>query len=302
MSRSITALALIACLSLVSFVQAATDLSMNLRYNDPADPNEGGLWWLVAKTDTAGIAGLTINFDPNTIGLVGHEVGFSPSPDPNYGIPTVTPGDIGHELLGGDLGVNIFSDPNGTNYVEFLYAQFPPSYVLGVGSGTASIGADPLNNSAWDGATIIASGAFDTVRPVLSSVNGAASELVDPNSNPVLCDVGGGCLTYTVRGDALKGTVEEDPNEGLLAGDANRDGSVDFLDFSALSGNYLVAGPWGWDDADFNDDAAVDFLDFSFLSGNYLKNSNPPTIATIPEPSSCILALAAVCLSLTRRR
>ena len=78
MALSVCAIAMTAMLASAVF-GLTVDVGLNLRYNDPADPTEGGIWQLVAKTDDAnGIAGLSAY-----ISGVGSSVDFS-SPYP-YG-------------------------------------------------------------------------------------------------------------------------------------------------------------------------------------------------------------------------
>jgi T5SS/PEP-CTERM-associated repeat protein len=104
-----------------------------------------------------------------------------------------------------------------------------------------------------------------------------------------------------------------------LAGDANLDGSVDFLDLSRLAQNYNAAGGTRtWSSGDFNNDGIVDFNDLAKLAQNY--NTALPTgsiagapagftadlaqaFASVPEPSVAVFALVMTCgLTLGRRR
>jgi hypothetical protein len=54
-----------------------------------------------------------------------------------------------------------------------------------------------------------------------------------------------------------------------LAGDANRDRAVDFLDLSAMAQNYNAGGGKAWADGDFNGDGSVDFNDLAILAQRY---------------------------------
>lgn len=95
-----------------------------------------------------------------------------------------------------------------------------------------------------------------------------------------------------------------DPRERLcgadpLPGDANKDGSVTFVDFITLANNFGTPGSWA--DGDFSGDGVVDFGDFRQLAENFGESVS--TIAAVPEPSS--LFLMVVCGSLmfdVRRR
>jgi hypothetical protein len=59
----------------------------------------------------------------------------------------------------------------------------------------------------------------------------------------------------------------------LINGDANKDNSVDLLDYFALSDSYNIAevdeNPAFNGNADFNKDGSVDLLDYFILSDGY---------------------------------
>ena len=84
----------------------------------------------------------------------------------------------------------------------------------------------------------------------------------------------------------LTGQDNVDALEVVLTGDANLDGKVDFLDFSALSGSYTLTGT-NWFTGDFNGDGKTDFLDFSALSANYTAMTG--AIQIVPEPISMVI-------------
>src|SRR6185436_10573056 len=66
-----------------------------------------------------------------------------------------------------------------------------------------------------------------------------------------------------------------------LAGDANLDGAVDFLDLSRLAQSYNVTdGTRTWAQGDYNYDGNVDFTDLAKLAQNY--NTTLPGGAAIP--------------------
>jgi hypothetical protein len=97
-----------------------------------------------------------------------------------------------------------------------------------------------------------------------------------------------------------------------LAGDANRDGSVNGTDFALLAGNFGVASGADWGRGDFNGDGAVNGSDFALLAGNFGKMGGDPPVfgggaflsasgsAAVPEPSA--LGLLALPAFLLRRR
>lgn len=105
-------------------------------------------------------------------------------------------------------------------------------------------------------------------------------------------------------------------------GDANADGSVDFLDLAKLAQSYNVTdGQRRWSDGDFNNDGNVDFLDLSLLAQNYNTTGvqGAPAlpagassdfaadwaaaIASVPEPSMIgVVGLMLTPLLARRRR
>jgi hypothetical protein len=104
-------------------------------------------------------------------------------------------------------------------------------------------------------------------------------------------------------------------------GDANADGSVDFLDLAKLAQSYNVTdGQRRWSDGDFNSDGNVDFLDLSLLAQNYnttgvqgapavpagasadFSADWAKAVASVPEPSMIGVAGLLVTPLLARRR
>lgn len=62
-------------------------------------------------------------------------------------------------------------------------------------------------------------------------------------------------------------TVEPNPVEANLGGDANLDGVVDFNDFLIIAANYNQEGTWS--NGDFDGDGLVSFTDFLMVSRNF---------------------------------
>jgi autotransporter-associated beta strand protein len=107
-----------------------------------------------------------------------------------------------------------------------------------------------------------------------------------------------------------------------LAGDANLDGAVDFLDLSRLAQNYNVTdGTRTWAQGDYNYDGNVDFVDLAKLAQSYnttLPGGAPAipagapagfeadlarAFAEVPEPSALLAVLPGLALlALGRRR
>jgi len=92
-------------------------------------------------------------------------------------------------------------------------------------------------------------------------------------------------LQFTVVTDEAGGYLAMDHLQigfAALAGDADRDGTVNFNDFLVLSMNFGAEG--GWAEGDFTHDGRVEFPDFLQLSANFGKQFEMP-LATAPEPS-----------------
>ena len=87
---------------------------------------------------------------------------------------------------------------------------------------------------------------------------------------------------------------------GLIEGDLNGNGSVDFSDFLALSANFSQAAPYSGGDID--GDGTVAFPDFLTLSANFGQSSEG-ALASVPEPvSATMLWFGLAALGLLRRR
>jgi rhamnogalacturonan endolyase len=84
-----------------------------------------------------------------------------------------------------------------------------------------------------------------------------------------------------------------------LAGDANRDRSVDFLDLSAMAQNYNASGGKAWADGDFNGDGSVDFQDLAILAQRYNTSLAAPAAGAAAATSTASSAadLSAVTMA-----
>ncbi|MCH8840147.1 MAG: PEP-CTERM sorting domain-containing protein [Planctomycetes bacterium] len=85
-------------------------------------------------------------------------------------------------------------------------------------------------------------------------------------------------------------------------GDFNEDGSTDGLDFLAWQRGFGTA-PAVLSQGDGNGDGNVDGIDLAIWEQSYGTVAPlSTTSAAVPEPSTCGLALAALCLAMSRRR
>jgi len=262
--------------------QAAVNLSLNLHYTNPANPAAGGTFQLVGRTDNAnGIAAINAYLSGiNTAGLT-----FAPSINQLSGGPYVT------------------AVTGGTNVV---YGQDTSAgtLVMNVGrtTGPSNIASDPLHSTVWNNSSLVFSGTFGATRPAFITVgaNSTDANVFNAGTTTTPLPAGGvvaaGTVTTKVRGDSVS-------IDGLKAGDANRDWTVSFGDFSVLQSNYGGTGKT-WDQGDFNADGNVSFGDFSALQANYGSVVTPPSVASVPEPAAVSLALFAVAggASLLRRK
>ncbi len=282
-------------------VQAQVDVQLNLRYIDPADESLGGEWDLLAQSDaTMGLAGLRVVLDGIT-GVTGVDMGtITPNSDAFDDVTSV----FGFQPFGS--GVEIVA---GDDFAGALLTG------VGTGSGASNVASDDLfpgNSPIWDNSALLASGTFGATRPAFLEVNSAngnlmpgsgvfalANEFNVAGTDAVLAAVG---LT-SVRGDGVS-------SDGLLLGDADRNGSVLIGDLNVLLSNFNGAGAGGgtWDLGDFDSSSTTVIGDLNLLLTNFNSSSNPPALSAsttgVPEPSAiALLSLGtAMLLSLRRNR
>lgn len=269
---------------------AAISLSLNLRYNDPADVTEGGTWDLLAKTDSAnGISGLVVVLDNITFGSTTFNNSIVGIP-----IETSQSGTLTEIVWGYDVnataGVGKFAN-------------------VGKGNGSpGNVAKDDLFPGAansYDNMALIMSGAFGAVRPSFGTLPGTGGGPTAGQEWTSAAMTAGGSILEVGTGITLMGGdgVRGDSVavDGLKQGDANRDGIVNTGDLSLLLANFNAAnGTWG--QGNFNDDAVVNTGDLSLLLANFNGTTPSPAITAVPEPSSALLALFALSLGAMRRR
>jgi hypothetical protein len=274
--------------AMASVSVADTQLSLNLRYTQPADPSQGGTFRLVGITD-----------DPD--GLVGVSAYLE-----NIDMGGITaPAGVNANINGGVVPVADFG-----GVINVVYGQ-DLSQAVQTGVGTPGMAApprlasDPLNNAAWNNASVLVSGTFGATRPVFSSsgANSTDANEYDPGSN---VGVAPGSLTTTVRGDSLNSLGLESPaGAGLVAGDVNRDGVVNVSGDALTLVGFIGTGTT-WDQGDINGDGVVNVSgDALTLVGNIGVGQIPPAIGGVPEPSTiglAGLAFAGFGLAMRRRK
>jgi hypothetical protein len=304
-----------------STAQAANvNLSLNLRYTDPADPSEGGRWFLMAKTDsTIGLAGVSAyiaNIDTTGI-VLGNNVA-------SLQYPTMANNVTGSIANSGNPYNGVFED-GAIDPVNVVWGQdvsVGGAILANVGrpGGPGNYATDPLGNATWANSALLASGTFAGGgnagnffnRPIF--VDDVGTQLNDTGANTLASTTLGdeallATVTKTVRGDSLASFGLNSPGTaGLRPGDANRDGAVGAPDSALMFGNWgPLATNRGWDTGDFNDDGATGAPDSALLFGAWNPLGTlyvPPTVGAVPEPSTFLLAgmAALVACRAGRRR
>ncbi len=284
---SLTALALVVGSSAVQ--AAVVNLSLNLRYNDPADPSEGGRFFLMAKTDgTFGLAGVDVRL--NNVNTAGIALGNPTA----VGAGTAAYATLASNVTGSIAnGGNPYAGLIGSS-VNIVWGQDVGTLVVpNVGKGTGTPGnfaTDPLRNAAWNNSALLVSGTFGATRP--SFVSASANVLGSATTGTAA--VAATSTTTTVRGDSLNTLGLETPaGAGLIRGDLNRSGTVTFNGdvLPAFNNLGLFPGVATWDQGDFNDSGTITFNGdvIPALNNNGVAAPPAPPLAAGPEPASIAL-------------
>ncbi|MEM1011785.1 MAG: matrixin family metalloprotease [Planctomycetota bacterium] len=213
----------------------------------------------------------------------------------------VEPDDVDFISLDGFSDVDFFSfDVDSAALVDLSLTPFGGTYSQGPQNGSQSVDDNSDDNDLT--LTIFDS---DGVTQ-LAQVNDFAGGFTESLSNFVLDAAGTYYARITGAVDAMVFYSLIVDGDGVLLGDANRDGVVDLADFGILRANFGLTGGFG--DANFNNDGVVDLTDFGILRSNFGNSSASDLaildawVATIPEPTTGLFALASVGLLAGRRR
>lgn len=147
---------------------------------------------------------------------------------------------------------------------------------------------------------------YTNLADVLSTWDDLVAAELDDN-NAITAVLASGTSDFKLMKDGL--------GAGLMGGDTNFDGTVNFDDLLKLAQNYLASGIDQWSDGDFDLNGAVEFDDLLVIAQNYapgsvINGSLSDTFSAewsmarslVPEPTMMIsLALAAGSVSRRRR-
>ncbi len=292
------------------------DLSLNLRYTNPAKPELGGLWYLVAKTSggspNAGIAGVSA-YITNISTTVSHGSSIAAG----NGYPAVTASTINNIAgTGGNPFNGIFNGATNVLYGQDISvgALNPIIGGIGQGSGAGNVASDPLKNSAFNNYAVLLSGTFagggnagnQFNRPAFSTAAGNVTSGNVLASTTLGTAAIAATVTTHVRGDNLNTFTFNTPGTaGLRAGDSNRDFAIGAADLVNVTNNWgPAAGNRTWDQGDSNGDGNIGAADLVNVTNNWSPAGYTPVpaLAAVPEPTSLALGSLAVGLLLAARR
>ena len=87
-----------------------------------------------------------------------------------------------------------------------------------------------------------------------------------------------------------------------LMGDTNLDGTVNAVDFTALSQHFNGTGAV-WMNGDFNNDGVVNAIDFNTLANNFGRKMTAPALGgVVPEPMMGLGLITLTSLGCRSRR
>ena len=268
------------------------DVSLNLRYTDPANPAEGGKFYVVAQsnatTGPGGLAGLSLNIS----NIDSASVVFGSAAENGY--TATTRAQLNDTLA--PAGNSPYKTTSG-GFVNLVYGQDNSLALvtnIAKGAGTpGNIATDPLRNTAtWNNSTLLFSGTFGATRPAFGTGN-------DANVFTSATATGQATVLASVRGDSLASLGLNTPaTQGLRVGDRNRDGAVN-LSTDILPALANIGKPaQGWDQGDFNNSGTVnisaDILPALAQIGLPALPPATPAVAAVPEPAAIGLALVGM--------
>jgi hypothetical protein len=269
---------------------------LNLRYTDPADPSEGGRWFLLAKTDsTFGLAGVSVRL--NNVNTAGIALGNPTAVGTGTAAYATMASTVTNSIANGG---NPYAGMIGTS-VNVVWGQDVGTSVvanIGKGAGTAgNLTADPLRNATWANSALLVSGTFGATRPTFAA--GTEANVLGAATAGTAA-IAATSVTTTVRGDSLNTLGLESPaGAGLLRGDLNRNGVVSLNGDALVSYNNIgqFAGVATWDQGDFNDTGTISLNGDALPAYNNIGVAAPPApaVGAVPEPATIGLCAIAAC-------
>ena len=292
------------------------DLSLNVLYSNPANPNSGGAWQLVGKSSHSGIAGVEALLR-------------------NVSLASIQQASPQGTVNGGDLaGFNEFLTAPGAGYTRVLTAQrtvFPTAgeeegAFYGVGTltngspnfpgkpiGTNSIGptyssltnvsgvpwatGDVFSDPAWSTAALLATGTF---APGLTPSFFQSAGLMSTGS--VFTSTGSATSFGSIATvDPVTSTVVR--TNLMITADYNQNGIVDAADYTIWRDTFGSTTDLR---ADGDGSNVIDQADYTIWKTNFgaMPGSGGALGGSaVPEPTACILLFIAACgLATSRRR
>jgi hypothetical protein len=238
---------------------------------------------------SAGVTSVGGAYDVATTAIDGAMLNFSAGPMPNA--HTLVTRQILFNSIGSRLNLS-----NNSAIIDYAATSPLPSIKSKLASGYA--------NGQWDGNGIQSTSAAQQSGTGIGYAEASA-----------LLGIGG-TQTASFNGRTVDATSLL--LKFTLAGDANLDGAVNFVDLVALAQNYnTLDGSAVWTRGDFSYDGMVDFTDLVKLAQNYNQSlpvtpiPGAPTgfaddltqaFAQVPEPGACPLTLLAWGLAARRGR
>jgi len=297
------------------------DLSLNVLYTTPANPNSGGTWELVAKTnsDGFGLAGLSAlltnvtatanNLAPHALvnGATANLAGFgfvtnSPGPGTSRNITlgqaAALPGSGPDQTAFYGVGTltngapNYPAKPAGSNSIGPAFTTLTSP--AGIAWATGDTFADP----AWATAAKLASGTF-----IAGVTPGFFLDPTDKSLGSVFTSIGTSMAFGTRANNIVASTIVRTNLAANPAnGDYNLNGVVDAADYVVWRNTFGLTSPLN---ADGNLNGTIDAGDYDVWKANFGKlitgSGNALGAAAVPEPCGALLLAIGITLAFSRR-
>ncbi len=303
----------------------AIDVSLNLVYANPADPQSGGTWEVVAKSGGQGIAGLNLWFDGILSAQSTAPRGtVNGSNDAGFGIfqTSLSSGHLNAALGQAPL-------PPGTNEQSMFYGvgtlqNGAPNYdgkpltSISIGPHFSSLSGvsnvpwaatpDVFGDATWNSAAKLLAGSFGTgATPAFFSGPGQS------NSGTILSSLGTSTTSGSITSDSINAIVRSNLIATTADADYNGDGIVNAADYTVWrnmlgqTGTNLAAdgaGPGG----PGVPDGLVDRLDYDFWKASFGQtvpgsgSGIGAGVAAVPEASSLAYVILASIFAIWRGR